>query len=308
MKRHGLRLAVLLAVALSALSPTTALGGTGGVAGGAYVSGLPRDLAALDRFNSRTASTARVAMFYADWRGRDGVFDGAVMSGIRARGAVPMVSWMPYGISLRDVIAGREDAYLRDWFSAARDWGQRLLVRPFIEMNGDWYDWGIGVDGNTPEDHIAAWRHVVGLARDVGASNIEWVWSPNEDESRRVSLATIYPGDKWVDWLGLDGYNWGKAHTSGWRSFERIFRSSYDEITALSSRPLMIAETASNEDGGNKAAWIRRTFTETLPTMPRVRAVIWFHERKEADWRVDSSSRSLAAYRKALEANSAPLP
>ncbi len=247
-------------------------------------------------------------MFYADWEGRDGTFDPAVMDAIRVRGAVPMVSWMPYGVRLTDITAGVHDRYLTRWLTAARDWGSRLLVRPFIEMNGDWYVWGLGVGGNSTTDLVAAWRHVVDLGRTIGARNIEWVWSPNEGQLERISLAAIYPGDEWVDWLALDGYNWGTAHPSGWRSFERIFRRSYDAITSLSSRPLMIAETGSAEAGGDKAGWIRRAFTETLPTMPRIRAVVWFHERKEADWRVDSSSRSLMAYRKLLAANRIALP
>ena len=60
----------------------------------------------------------------------------------------------------------------------------------------------------------------------------------------------------------------------------------------------MIAETASTEVGGDKAAWITNSFASDLPgRLPRVRAVIWWDHVGETDWRVNSSAAALAAYR-----------
>jgi len=60
----------------------------------------------------------------------------------------------------------------------------------------------------------------------------------------------------------------------------------------------MIAETASTESGGDKAAWITSAFTrEIAARTPRVKTVVWFDVNKETDWRVESSNRSLNAYR-----------
>ena len=100
--------------------------------------------------------------------------------------------------------------------------------------------------------------------------------------------------------MALDGYNWG---TSGvgvnqWQSLSQVFSSSYRQLTQLSTKPVIIAETSSSEIGGDKAAWIRDGFLRTIPQQfPRVRAVIWFDRSMEQDWRVDSSQASLDAYR-----------
>ncbi|MGN6698588.1 MAG: hypothetical protein ACTHMR_10540, partial [Thermomicrobiales bacterium] len=76
------------------------------------------------------------------------------------------------------------------------------------------------------------------------------------------------------------------------------YRDSYAALVALTDKPLMISEIACTEDGGDKAAWIKQAFLADLPDLfPRVRAVVWFQERKETDWRVDSSPAALAAYR-----------
>jgi hypothetical protein len=60
----------------------------------------------------------------------------------------------------------------------------------------------------------------------------------------------------------------------------------------------MIAETASTEMGGDKAAWIRSAFLSELPaSFPRIRAVVWWDKAKETNWQFDSSSASQNAFR-----------
>jgi len=171
-------------------------------------------------------------------------------------------------------------------------------VRFAHEMNGNWYPWGSGVNGNTAARYIAAWRHVVRIFRRAGASNVRWVWSPNVYGNNGArAFAPLYPGNRWVDWVALDGYNWGPLRTSGWVGFGDLFGPSYDAMTRLTRKPLMIAETATSEHGGDKAAWIRDALEVTLPTrFPRVRALVWFDREKETDWRVTSSPAALLAF------------
>jgi beta-mannanase len=134
--------------------------------------------------------------------------------------------------------------------------------------------------------------------RHLWARRVRWVWSPNVESDSSVPFRKVYPGDAHVDWLGIDGYNWGTTQSwSSWTGLAEVFRLSYGKLVDLTDKPIMIAETASTELGGDKAAWIRQGFLdEVLFRLPRVRAIIWFHEDKETDWRVDSSSASLAAY------------
>ena len=155
--------------------------------------------------------------------------------------------------------------------------------------------WGGGSGafaGNTAADYVAAWRHVVSIFRADGAANAEFVWAPNVDDGG-IPFTQYFPGDEWVDDVGLDGYNWGSAFESTghkWLSLGDTFASSYATLTQLSSKPVMITETASAEIGGDKASWIRRGFLNEIPQLfPRVTAVIWFDVQKESDWRVDSS-------------------
>ena len=136
------------------------------------------------------------------------------------------------------------------------------------------------------------------IFREEGATNVQCIWSPNVAYSGSTPFGDLYPGDAYVDWVGLDGYNGGRALSQRWLSFSQIFMASYETLAAMGSKPMMITETASTELGGDKAAWIRQGLLNDIPSkFPRVHAVIWFNENKETDWRVNSSPQSLAAYR-----------
>jgi hypothetical protein len=67
-----------------------------------------------------------------------------------------------------------------------------------------------------------------------------------------------------------------------------------------------MAETASSESGGDKAAWIRAMFATTA--FPRLEAIVWFNEDKETDWRIESSPARCDAFASALGRSDDPGP
>jgi beta-mannanase len=280
------------------------------IALGAYVSGAPWHADPLDRFTALVGRVPAIVMWYQDW-GTPGSreFDAAKLQLVAARGATPLITWDPWAwadgphqpeYSPARIAAGQFDDYIREWARGARGWGKRLYLRFAHEMNAAYYPWGVGNNGNTAADFVAAWRRVVDIFRQEGASEVRWIWSPNVAFHGTAPFRSVYPGRDYVDVLALDGYNWGPIdawHT--WTSLTGVFRSSYDELAALDSKkPMMIAETASTEYGGDKAAWIKSGLLTEMPVhFPRVKAVIWFHEHKETSWHVDSSVESLQAFR-----------
>jgi beta-mannanase len=132
---------------------------------------------------------------------------------------------------------------------------------------------------------------------------VTWVWCPNVDYADAVHpLRSLYPGDAYVDWTCLDGYNWGTnpSHVGGWHSFDETFRATYKLVTQqiAPTKPLMIGETASSEYGGAKAAWITDALTQQMPRhYPRVRALVWFNKNADGmDWIIESSPAAQAAF------------
>jgi beta-mannanase len=165
-------------------------------------------------------------------------------------------------------------------------------------MNGNWFPWSEGVNGNQPGEYVAAWRHVHDVFASVGATNVSWVWCPNVDPNAKFqSIASLYPGSEYVDWTGLDGYNWGPKK-GGWTSFDHLYRSTYDAIveTIAPGKPLMIAEIGSTQEGGSKADWISEVLTAVPAEYPAVRGVVWFDKFDDGmDWPIETSASASSA-------------
>jgi hypothetical protein len=274
------------------------------IATGAYIPGSSEDPSLIDDYAREVGRAPGIVLSYKDWSSLP--FNDVELDSIWRRGAIPMITWEPWTsshrpFSLRGIAEGRFDRYLRRAAGSAANYDKPFMVRFGQEMNGNWFPWGRGVDGNTARDFRKAWKHMVDLFRFHGATNVIWVWSPNEDSGGNHPFAPLYPGDEWVDWVALDGFNFGD--TEGWPSFTTVFGSTYDRLVELTSRPLMIGETGSNDVGGDKAAWIASALGHEVPRFPRIRALVWFDsETPRGDFRIDTSRDSLAAFRRAVAA------
>ncbi len=254
-------------------------------------------------FAAAAGLPAAIVGWYESWAGET-PFDAVRADAARSTGALPLLTWEPWtagaGVdqpeyALARIAAGDHDAYIADFARQVRDWGGVLALRFAHEMDAPTYPWGAGVNGNTPADAVAAWRHVRAVFAAQGA-DVVWVWCVNVHASGGADYASLYPGDDAVDWVALDGYNGGTALPwGGWRSPSEVFGPSLDDLRDISERPAVITETGSAEQGGDKAAWIHDLFTFAIDR--RVRALVWFDVAKEADWRIDSSAGSAAAFR-----------
>lgn len=288
----------------------------GSVLIGAYE---PRGRISSSRFE-RTIGR-RVALFnsFQAWGGPDSTFNSewaALVENLSAKNQVLMITWEPWNpgngadqpdYRLRKIIAGKHDAYMKKWFRAVRGTRKPVFVRFAHEMNGDWYPWGTHV--NWPAEYVAAWRHVVNLSREVGADNITWVWAPNEHQTEDY-LEKLYPGQKYVDWIGISGYNWGGPgrEWTGWRSAKRIFGPTLAVVKRY-GKPIMIAELGVNENQRadavapkTKASWLARTYAYVKNVDPQIKMVVYQNARcgNDYDWRVTTSLASKRAIKRAL--------
>jgi beta-mannanase len=170
-------------------------------------------------------------------------------------------------------------------------------------MNGNWFNWGQGFNNNTAADYLAAWKHVHAIFDEVGATNATWVWCPfvNPNGSANIAdPAAFYPGDEYVDWTCLDGYNWGTNTTPkrNWHSFEFWFGSTYDRLRQIApAKPMLVGETGSSEFGGSKAQWLSEMFAALPTRFPALRGLIYFDViDAEHDWPIETSPEAQAAF------------
>jgi hypothetical protein len=244
-------------------------------------------------------------------------FPTAQMEAIRNYGAIPFLGWgsdsipvpdVPFqpDFELSDVIAGTYDSYIRKFAEAAREWGHGFFLRFNWEMNGNWFPWGATVNNAKPGEYVAAWRHVHDIFTAVGATNATWVWCPYVEVKRRFAkLEPLYPGDSYVDWTCMDGFNWAKNPTNPhpWRSFDEIFHSSYQEIAhrIAPTKPMILAEVASTGGQKAKAAWIRDMFKQLATKYRRIRGLIWFNQiDRGIDWPLDTSPAAARSFARGI--------
>jgi Glycosyl hydrolase family 26 len=223
---------------------------------------------------------------------------------VRRRGDINFVDLQSGRARLRDIAGGAYDTYFVRWAQQARAYGHPFFLRWDWEMNGSWFPWGTTRrNPSSPADYVAAWRHVHDIFTRAGATNVTWVWCPNVDPRRKfLRYARLYPGDAYVDWTGLDGYN-----QTGGQSFKWLFGRSYDQLLRIApDKPIMIAETSSVEGGRlPKPAWVRDALAELPRRFPQVKALTWMNWRihddgKLRNWQIESSPSAQRAFARAI--------
>lgn len=262
----------------------------------------------------------------------EGTFPARNLHIVASHGAVPMVFWSPWDrpysqerppdrFSLGEILAGKWDAYIDAWADGARAFGKPILVAWGLEMNGHWFPWsGCWYGGGKPvpeggfegpETFKRAYRYVVDRVRKRGAKNVLWGFHANNFSSPPEewnSMDKYYPGDAYVDWLGLSVYGQQFAG-QGWLGFHAMMDRPYEDIARLDpQKPVVLAEWGIGEfpGSGDKAQWIREAFSSFRTMYPRLKAAVFWHERWEnadgsvSNLRVNSSPAALDAYREGV--------
>ncbi|MDO8964430.1 MAG: glycosyl hydrolase [Coriobacteriia bacterium] len=271
---------------------------------GFYQKGNLETVDALNALEAQLATTSKVVNLYvADTDG----FPVNRARTIADRGSIPMITLEFFSTSNGgvDIITnGSRDADIIRFADAAKAHGREIYLRPFHEMNSNWYPWAGATNGNSAAKVVAAWKHVKDIFAARGATNVKFVWCVNNESVPNTAanaISAYWPGDAYVDMLAADAYNFGtSASWSTWRSFSTAMNPCYATITGLSAKPFFLAEAGCAEQGGNKAAWITDMFNVIKTSYPRLTGICWFNvndlSTTNTDWRVDSSAASLAAF------------
>jgi len=156
---------------------------------------LGRDVAVINRFHEFSAGLD--SSFFWD---RRHIEDGrTVMISWRATDNPGSTNGTPDPQRARKIVAGEFDREIEAMATALSDLEAPVLLRFNWEMDQD-----VGDPqhiGSTSE-FIAAWRYVHDTFRELGVTNVEWVWSPRARSFSRGIGQSFYPGYDYVDWIG----------------------------------------------------------------------------------------------------------
>lgn len=302
----------------------------------------------LETYSTWVSQPPAVAMVFVDALvskdAIEGFIEGA-LTDIWDAGHVPMLSWQPFlkqkdetpEIIERQIAHGKYDETIKTWANLLAKWarprggktrGRRFYFRPAHEMNGTWFPWsattadanpsdapGPDPTAGTPKEYVEMWRRMHDFFGEtkLDESHIQWIWAPNVDEVGGIATERYYPGDEYVDWVGLDGFNFGGTENySGWAMPEELYGKRLSEVRELTSKPVALTEFASSsfvpaDDGDEnktdghyqpeqKAAWIAAVF-EYIKN-ENIKMACWFNQDKtgddESDWAVLGSRHGTA--------------
>lgn len=297
--------------------------------------GLPGDSAMLSNLARQVGKAPSALQWFTTW---DSGYDSGKARDAWAHGALPVITWMtvssdPSGptagsYTLSNIVNGSLDNYLLAYAGAVIRTGVPVAIRFDHEMNGNWFPWSGGLRQNagaTPGAanlYVQAWRHIWNVFNSVGANDyVIWLWSPVRVDNIKphsttsgfkyeTTLSEDYPGDSYVDWVGMTAYEY--KPTDPW-TYEATFRATLSQLGALTNKPIFISETAASQSVGNtdysqqKAAWTQQTLAG-LAAEPNVVGFSWFNNTVndvhtvdgvpiQTDWQFYSSAPALAAFK-----------
>ncbi len=264
------------------------------IAWGAYAGEGANDLANLE---SLVGKKTNIHAIFIGWNDE---FPSALAANLKSQGKTLLIFWEPYGTTISSLNAGNSDAYMTTFASAAKNSGASVILAPFHEMNGNWDSWdGYNSNNkqiNTPASIISAWRHMHDIFSS--ATNIKFAWAVNNDSVPDIAANAIgvyYPGDAYVDYVGIDGFNFGNP----WQSPAQVFDSAISKV-AVYNKPIYIFSTAVVAHS-QKAAWIK-DFGSYLKSQSKIAGWVWFNQNgADGNWVINSDSASLAAFKIILQ-------
>lgn len=282
---------------------------------------------ALQSFETLTGKHHSIYHYYTYWGFGDFNNHRFLVDQIVEYGAIPMLSFMSIpgpgnpGCSsnewnLDSINRGDHDTYLRTFASQIAQYPSQFLFRWGHEMNLNEYSWSGFCNGGNIEatqKFVTAFQRIVTLFREEGATNVKWIWSPSYTHWPAEAwneTANYYPGNGYVDWIGVVGYNFGASSIySGnrWTTFTDLFHAFLtDAATRYPRKPVMLADYASTEDdGGDKAVWISDAFNQ-MKQYPNLHAIVYFNitppeYSPPMYFKIDSSPDSLNAYQSSIQ-------
>jgi mannan endo-1,4-beta-mannosidase len=257
---------------------------------GVEIDGAPDSLSPAEQFASAIGTKPNLIGQYVGWGTS---FDSAAAKNAWSYGAMDFVVWEPSDTTLADIAAGQSDTYVTAFATAVRSLNVPIALSFGHEFNGNWYPWG--TTHATAAQFVAAWQHIHDLFAAAGATNVIWIWDPNDIYPvPNVSLKQYYPGDSYVDWVGVTGY-WTQ---DGPNTYDSLYLPTLEEIRTFTEKPFIIAET-SVEAGSNEEQSLRDLF-EAVEEHSDILGFVWYDFDKGGDWRIENRPTLMTDFQQQL--------
>ena len=260
---------------------------------GVYEPNAPQSYSNVEGFAKAIGRKPNLVGYYSGW---NEPFKSAFAETAAQHGADTIVQMDPDGIPLAKIASGADDSYLTRFANSVAAFQHPIVISFGREMNGFWYTWGY--HHTPPSVFVAAWRHIVTLFRQHGATNVKWLWQVNSASPQTGPVRDWWPGAQYVTWVGVSGYYVVPTDT-----FSYIFKPVVAAVRQFTHDPVLIAETGVRPSSGQQRG-IRDLFSG-LRAQDYL-GLAWFDENtpggpyKGGRWRLETNPVALRTFRDLL--------
>lgn len=297
---------------------------------GLYTLQAPFDLSEVGLVQTLVERKANLVGYFQDW---SHPFRPDAIEATWRHGQIPLITWEPETpqgradppFTLASIIDGQHDDLIHGYAQGIRQLGLPVVIRLAHEMNGYWYPWsetrafdGSSVNGNQRGEYVRMWRHIHDIFAEDGANDYTiWLWAPNRVDQipRQPHVSEFYPGDEYVDWVGMSGYLRGYPDEAP--TFDNVYAATLTQLAETTrTKPVFLAEIGATETGGQKTVW-EHDFFNGLVRHPEIVGFAWFNltvsgmrwgDMQTSDWRINSTTGSSDAVRDGLAVTGYGLP
>ena len=189
-----------------------------------------------------------------DWKTN---FPKSEVETIFKKKSIPLIYWHAADVIPAEVLNGDWDDFLNRWATDVRD----IQYPVFFSFPEE----------QVSTENAAVFRYVVSKFKEQGAGNAIWVWSFRIDGADWDHIWQAYPGDEFVDWVGVIGANIGPE----WQTFEDVFYAPIQKISShIKTKPIMIAGFGTIAEGGDLKRWVTNIPVYLQTTLKPVRAIM----------------------------------
>ncbi|TMM58198.1 glycosyltransferase [Maribacter algarum] len=248
------------------------------------------DIEQISKIQKKTKLNYQIVSMYIPWGDSEkSLISMEYLQQIKTSSAVPMISWEPWtsdfqisdsipGLSdnkkvFYHITEGTFDNYIKKMARRIQEFDAPVFLRFAHEFDNPGYPWSL-TGKNTPEEFIEAWQYVYRIFENMHVENVVWVWNPWKDNA----IAKYYPGDEFVDWIGITLLNYGKLNSDGkWYEFKELYHPFHEGLKQLPYKPVLLAELGSLKIGGNRKEWFHNAFSSIDSLYPEINAVVFFN-------------------------------
>jgi hypothetical protein len=203
---------------------------------------------------------------------------------LKQNGIIPYINIMPghekwpTGYSPRDVVQGRCDWHIRKLAEDALAFGEKhggFFFTTIVEFNASWWQW------SQKPDTTPAWKHIWEIFEDQGANQYAtWVWeafSPVKYQKYVTDPEPYYPGDKYLDWIGINIFaNLKNPLISETTMFGELMSPTYEQMRRNHpQKPFMVSEFG-RTPGPHQPAWLTDAFRSIKEDFSSIKAAIYY--------------------------------